>query len=434
MSLVTSFAFLLQEFAVVMNVRTFENFSTLMAGWVFCQRRTVTNMIVAAGMAGVKHHSLFHHIFAAAQWSLDEAGLAVFRVVEPYVGDEVTMLALDDTLAHKRGLKIFGVGMHHDPQLSSRKHVVTTWGLNWVVLGVVVRFPLWPDRPFTLPILFRLYMNKKSSGKWRRKCRPRPELAVALLRILCGHRKNRRFHLVADSAYGGFSVVSQLPENCDLTSRLLLNARLYEAPQPSQGRGRPRVRGQQLPTPTEMLQKRARREKLKIYGRKQEMRLCETVARLFKLPKRPVRVVAVEALSGGRGREAFYSTCLTATAIQILTWYSYRWSIEQTFHDSKQHLGFEEPQGWSRRAVERTAPIAMLLYSLIVVWFIEYGHRAYREIYRPWYVQKKDPSFADMLLTLRRESAEENISCLGLSGPGSQKINAIIDHLLETAA
>lgn len=32
MSLVTSFAFLLQEFAVVMNVRTFENFWTLVAG------------------------------------------------------------------------------------------------------------------------------------------------------------------------------------------------------------------------------------------------------------------------------------------------------------------------------------------------------------------------------------------------------------------
>ena len=31
---------------------------------------------------------------------------------------------------------------------------------------------------------------------------------------------------------------------------------------------------------------------------------------------------------------------------------------EVSNHDSKQHLGFEEPQGWSRRAVKRTAPLA----------------------------------------------------------------------------
>mgnify|MGYP001823311306 CR=1 FL=1 len=87
-------------------------------------------------------------------------------------------------------------------------HKVTKWGLNWVVLGVIVRFPLWPDRPFCLPILFRLYLNEKAAAKWRRKQRTRPELAVEMLRVLCNHRKNRRFHAVADSTYGGESVLA----------------------------------------------------------------------------------------------------------------------------------------------------------------------------------------------------------------------------------
>ncbi len=119
--------------------------------------------------------------------------------------------------------------MHHDPLLSSRSHVVTNWGHNWVVLGVVVRFPLWPERPFCLPILFRLYLNKKRAAKERRAYRSKPELALALLRILCKHRANRRFHALADSAYGGQSVLGQLPTNCDLTSRMRLDARLYDA-------------------------------------------------------------------------------------------------------------------------------------------------------------------------------------------------------------
>ena len=108
--------------------------------------------------------------------------------------------------------------------------------------------------------------------------------------------------------------------------------------------------------------------------------------------------------------------------------------IEQAFRDSKQHLGFEQPQGWSRRAVERTAPLAMILYSVIVLWFVEYGHRAYRELHRPWYTSKRHPSFADMLITLRRESAREYISTLALTGRGSRKITRLIEQLTQTAA
>ena len=60
--------------------------------------------------------------------------------------------------------------------------------------------------------------------------------------------------------------------------------------------------------------------------------------------------MASEALEGGRGREALSSTCHEATAEQVIRWYTTRWSVEVTFRDSKQCLGFEEPQGWSRKA------------------------------------------------------------------------------------
>ena len=132
------------------------------------------------------------------------------------------------------------------------------WGHSWVVLGVVVRFKHWPERAFCLPILFRLYLNKKSAQRDRRKYRTRPELAVEILRIACGHREKRRFHVLADSAYGGQSVLNELPKNCDLTSRLLMNARLYDAPPERKPgtNGRPRKRGRLLPTPEAMLAER----------------------------------------------------------------------------------------------------------------------------------------------------------------------------------
>ena len=207
-------------------------------------------------------------------------------------------------------------------------------------------------------------------------------------------------------------MLGHLPLQCDLTSRLPLNARLYDPPTPHPpGRpGRPRKRGKRLPTPAQMLKERARRVTLEIYGRQDRVRLVDTVARWYGVPDRPLRVVAVDPLRGGRPQQAFYSTCAEQSGSDVLTSYASRWSIEETNQGAKSHLGFEEPQGWSPRAVQRTAPIAMLLYSLIVVWFARDGHRFYRPLVRPWYRHKVRPSFADMLRTLQQESLSEWIS------------------------
>jgi hypothetical protein len=193
MSLVTSFCVLLQPLALVMTAPSFENLVTILAGWAFAPRRTVTGMLQAAGAVGSKHHSAFHRLFASARWSRDRMGLVVFHMLAAWLGEDVVMLALDDTLARKRGLKMFGVGMHHDPLLSSRGKAITNWGHSWVVLGVIVRFPLWPQRAFCLPILFRLYLNKGAAARHRRVYRTRPELAVEMLTLLCQAAKIAAF-------------------------------------------------------------------------------------------------------------------------------------------------------------------------------------------------------------------------------------------------
>jgi hypothetical protein len=440
-SLVPSFADLVQPLSCVMTCPTFDSFLTLLSGWVFARRRTVTGMILAAGAVGegAKHHSAYHRVFAAARWSLDELGLAVFALALPLLGG-VVLLAADDTLARKRGLKVFGVGMHHDPLLSTRKTAVTNWGHCWVVLGVLVRPPFCGGRWFCLPVLFRLYVPKKAAQKKGLAYRTKPELAVEILGVLCGRHPGRRFHAVCDSTYGGKSVLLNLPPNCDLTSRLKMDARLYDAPVNRRSRkgGRPRKRGARLPTPAEMLDGRCRRLALDIYGRKDRSRVSDRVARCYAAPGRPLRVVAVEPLTGGRKPQAFYSTCPDDTAEAVLTRYACRWSMEVTNHDAKGHLGFEEPQGWTRRAVRRTAPVAMLLYSLVVLWFSREGHRHYAPPRRPWYPGKpRGPagaSFADMLATLRCQSVKGEVLSMGLHGTGSRNVVRALLHVVKQAA
>ncbi|ADO68837.1 Transposase-like protein [Stigmatella aurantiaca DW4/3-1] len=77
---------------------------------------------------------------------------------------------------------------------------------------------------------------------------------------------------------------------------------------------------------------------------------------------------------------------------------------------SKSHLGFEEPQGWSRLAVNRAAPMAMLLYSLTMLWFAQHGHRLCKPVTHPWYRHKVRLSFADILATLRPACSKPALS------------------------
>ena len=84
----------------------------------------------------------------------------------------------------------------------------------------------------------------------------------------------------------------------------------------------------------------------------------------------------------------------------------YRWLIEVAFHDQKQFLGFEDPQNQTATAVARTAPLAGIVYDLVLLWYaarLQQGHATGWTV-RPWYRSKSTPSFLDMLTAVRYDS------------------------------
>jgi hypothetical protein len=80
---------LVQQVSGLMTAPPFASFLIVLAGSVFARRRTITRMLLAADAvktpdrADVKHHSALHRVFAAARWSRDELGLAVFHRILP---------------------------------------------------------------------------------------------------------------------------------------------------------------------------------------------------------------------------------------------------------------------------------------------------------------------------------------------------------------
>jgi hypothetical protein len=420
--LVSSFAELVLSFASVFTQPSFVNLVTLLAGWVFCLgRHTITNMIVAAGAVETKHFSCFHRFFSRAVWNFDSLGLVLLKLALRFVPEgEPVLLAVDDTLGRKTGRHIWGAGMHHDPLRSTPTRPVFSFGHSWVVLSAVIPLPFIEHRVFAIPILSRLYRKKAKKRrpgrpKGERKCtgearpreyRTRPELATEMLEIAAGWLDGRRFRVVGDSEYSGKSVSRPLPAEGDLVGRMPMNAALYaEPPAPRPGRrGRPRKKGERLPNPAELAKSRKvpwTKARVDIYGRKVRV-WYKTIRALWynSAGTRPLNIVVVRDPSGKRRDDCFFTTDLSMTPTEIIETVARRWALEVTFRDAKQSLGFEEPQSWSRKAVERTAPMAFVLYGLTVLWYAQHGE-ALRQgwfVKRPWYRKKRSASFADMLL------------------------------------
>ena len=86
------------------------------------------------------------------------------------------------------------------------------------------------------------------------------------------------------------------------------------------------------------------------------------------VPPVPIRWVLVRDPTGEHAPAAFLSTDLKATPDMILGWFVSRWRVETTFQEVRTHLGVETQRQWSDRAILRTTPVLLGLFSLITLW------------------------------------------------------------------
>lgn len=448
----------LRQFSSCFTKPSFQSFRILAAGWLLGSgRRTVTRVLLAGNGLKSKTFSCYHRFFSQARWSVDAVGRVILGLVLRFIPQEVAIVAaVDDTLNRKTGKRIWAAGMHHDPLRSTANRAAFSFGHNWVVLSIQFRFEFAPDKVWSLPILMRLYRRKckkrqpgrprserKAIGQARDgEYRTRPQLAVEMITLLASWLPERTLEIVGDSEYAGKSISRHLPPNVHLTSRMVMNAALYDLPskrQPGQ-LGAPRKKGDRLPSPAEWAASRKTRwtkPTVTLYGRSVRVWYKSRVALWYNSAgTRPVRIVVVRDPSGRRKDDCFFSTDLRLSPTKILELFAMRWPLEVAFYNTKQFLGLEDPQNRTSNAVQRTAPLALYLHTLVILWFADHGHFdavAYRKAH-PWYTQKRAPSFADMLTCLRTVSLKETISGHPGQQPPSAKTLLTLLSALETAA
>ena len=363
MELTPSFLQLLQIFVPVFTAPTFETFVQIANGWILSHRRRfITDVIFSGGNVNNGHWSCFHRFFSHVAWDMDVLSMHLSKLVCTILAPGATLLwAVDDTLCRKRGLTVYGTGMHHDLLISSRAKPLVSWGHDWVVLCIVIVHPFWaPSKVFALPVATRLYRNRQGLTKGkkgktkaaRRKNDPnhrtRPQLACELIRLIADWFPNDEHLVTGDSAYGGQSVLSHLSDNVHLISHVHAKGALY-APAPpiaKKGKGAPRKKGKRLPGMAAWAddpKKPWTQLEFDQFGLHAVLAVKTQQALYYKSGgQRLLNIVLTRDLQGKRPDQMFYCTKLDLDARQILSAYACRWAIECTFENSKQHLGLED--------------------------------------------------------------------------------------------
>ena len=252
-----------------------------------------------------------------------------------------------------------------------------------------------------------------------------------------------RIIAVADSGFSAIDLLDAVRARVCVVTRLRLDARLFapSAPRQPGTRGRPRRTWERLPTLAQRLADPMTPWSTHVipdwYGRGERPVELATGCAVWSHPGRPVlplRWLVVRDPAGGFRPQAFLSTDPDVLPADMLAWFIHRWSIELTFAEVRRHLGVEMQRQWTDRAIARTTPMLLALFSFVTL-FADEIHRAKTIVMRSarWY-GKEAITFSDALATVRRQLWTDQTFAMSRQDRHPQKSNVqILDRLIDLA-
>ena len=433
----------LAGFADLFTRRTWLRIPLLLAGAILAPgRRTVTAALRILGRDHDSDFCNFHRILNRAAWSSRAAaGQLLILLIKAFVpAGAPVVIGLDDTIERRWGPKISARGIYRDPVRSSKGHFVKASGLRWLSAMLLVRVP-WADRIMALPFLTLLAPSKRFyTGKTRA---PKTLLDWARQAALQIHRwlPDRSIVLVADSAFAAVEFLAAVRSHVCVVTRLRLDANLFDVPpKKPKGRGRPPIKGKPQKKLAAVLKDRKLRwQRYRVglwYGRTDRLvEIASGTAIWYRggVPPVPIRWLLVRDPKGELEPQAFLATDLDARPSDILAWFVSRWQVEVTFEEVRAHLGVETQRQWSDKAILRTTPVLLGLFSIVTLWAHDLsGSRNFKPRTAAWY-PKTVLTFSDAIAAVRREIWTHQISFMSRPRRDSIEIPRHIWRRMENA-
>lgn len=404
---------LLEPFRSEFSAPTWAKIVPLIVGTILARgRRTVAAALRQVGLDQKRDFSKFHHVFNRASWSPLRLARRLTVLLAGSFGAPGLRLtfAIDETLERRWGPHIGIRGHYRDPLASSKKRSVSTSGIRWIVLALIVT-PPWTTRPWALPVLSLPSPTPKVSVKLGRRHKTIAVWARQMIACLRRWLPGLDLTVVGDQAYSVIELaLSCLRRHVRLIAPLRLDARLF-APTPPRRpgtSGRPRKVGRRLPTLKNVLNDPAtvwETVTLRWYGgTERTVEIATGTASWYHpgTPPLPIRWVLSRDPEGTLEPRAWFSTRPDDAGAEIVAEFVLRWPLEVTFEESRAHLGVETQRQWSDLAITRQTPCVFGLYSLVVAL----GQALQREQPIPcrtssWY-PKAEATFSDVLAAARR--------------------------------
>jgi DDE superfamily endonuclease len=402
----------LTMFRPAFSTPTYHRFVVLvLAAMLTTGRRTVTNLLRTVRFQAPGHASSYHRVLSQRRWST----WALARTLISFLLDHVVppgpvLLAGDDTVTEHPGPHVFGKGRHRDAVRSTHSYTAYRWGHKWVVVSVLVKLPV-ATRPWALPILVALYRPPEWDRVHGTRHKTPAHLARLLLARLVRWFPHRHFIFVGDTGYGTSETARfcrQHRRHLTLVSKFYGDAALYEPP-PSRTPstiGRPRVKGQKLPSPQKVVAHSTRRTRLVVAwygGITRHIEIVTGTGHWYRIGEAlvAIRWVYVHDCTGTHRDEYLFTTNLHLTPKQIVECYTQRWSIETTFQECREHLKLESTKCYGQQTVLRFTPCLFGLYTIIVLLYLQLPDLLRLPIIVLWR-GKSTTTFADMLTWVRR--------------------------------
>jgi hypothetical protein len=433
----------LVEFADLFTRPTWSNVLMLLAGVILAPgRRTVAAALRILGRECDPDFCTFHRILNRAAWSSRAVArqLLIVLVKALVPSGAPVVIGLDDTIERRWGTKISARGIYRDPVRSSKGHFVKASGLRWLSAMLLVKVP-WADRVMALPFLTLLAPSKRFyAGKMRA---PKTLLDWARQAALQIHRwlPDRYIVLVADSAFAAIEFLAAVRNHACVVTRLRLDANLFGfPPQKPKGRGRPPIKGKPHKKLSALIKDRKvswKRYRVSLwYGRTNRLvDIASGTALWYRsgVPPVPIRWLLVRDPKGELEPQAFLATNLNARPCDILAWFVSRWQVEVTFAEVRAHLGVETQRQWSDKAILRTTPVLLGLFSIVTLWAHDLAKsRKFKPRTTAWY-PKAVLTFSDAIAAVRREIWHNQISFMSRPSRDSIKIPRHIWNRMENA-
>ncbi len=407
-------------------------------------KRTVTAILRIMGLSQEKRFQKYHRVLNRAVWSnLALSAVLLYLLINTFLPFGTVVVGIDETIERRRGKKIKAKGIYRDPVRSSKSHFVKASGLRWISMMLLVNIP-WAKRIWGLPFLTVLAPSERYYESKPRGHKKLTDWARQMGKQVRRWLPKRRIVIVADSSYAALELLDSLlnlPNPVHMVTQLRLDAGLYEpAPEKDPHKiGRPPVKGERLPKLSEVLMDETTVwQQITVsnwYGQgPTQVEITSDTAVWYHsgMPVVPIRWILVRDPNGKFETKAFLCTDQSAKPIQILKWFIRRWQVEVTFQEVRAHLGVETQRQWSDKAIARTTPILMGLFSLITLL----AHLSQKKGTLPirqasWY-HKPLPTFSDAFALVRRRIWLHWSFCLSPSEPDIQKPHPfLITRLFE---